>query len=130
MSFSVSDFSIAVEWGSISICSFVGQLNNLLSLWWWRLIFDIRRFDICATEILTEKPDWQHHLRSIPLYRIGEDDVADELIYPSCRLESIGEYLKRKGYSEQFKKNYIIPMVAAPWCIDPDDLSRTSPQLR
>ena len=47
----------------------------------------------------------------------------------NTRLGSIGEYLTQQRYSQQFVEYYIIPMVAAPWCIDPDEFSRDFPAL-
>ncbi|OTA64666.1 FAD/NAD(P)-binding domain-containing protein [Hypoxylon sp. EC38] len=52
---------------------------------------------------------------------IFKKDVMEE------PLESIGDYLKRKGYSERFINYCLIPMVASPWSTDPDEFARTFP---
>ncbi|OGM44890.1 hypothetical protein ABOM_006125 [Aspergillus bombycis] len=105
MSFSVSDSDGFRQWGSASFWSFVGCFSNLFRPWFWRLVFDIVRFNHFATDILHEK---------------AECSKSDEL-------ESIGEYLTRQRYSRQFKRYYLIPMVAAPWCLDPEEAARTFP---
>lgn len=106
MSFGVSEDHGAFEWGSLGLSSFLGSWWNLLSPWYWRLIFDILRFNFFAMDILSE------------------DEIPDR---KDSSLESIGQYLMRKGYSEQFKRYFIIPMVAAPWCISPNEFSRDFP---
>ncbi|GAB1205002.1 hypothetical protein APSETT445_003668 [Aspergillus pseudonomiae] len=105
MSFSVSDSDGFRQWGSASFWGFVGCFSNLFRPWFWRLVFDIVRFNYFATDILHEKP------------KCGKSD----------ELESIGEYLTRQQYSPQFKRYYLIPMVAAPWCLDPEEAARTFP---
>ena len=129
MSFGVSADGGTLEWGSTSLWSFIGSLKNLLSLWWWRLVFDIIRFNFCATELLSELSDATRRLSSTPLYCNNEKDFEFDITPSIDKLESIGEYLNRKNYSEQFKKYYIIPMVAAPWCIDPNEFSQNFPAV-
>ncbi|KAL2822228.1 hypothetical protein BDW59DRAFT_163821 [Aspergillus cavernicola] len=105
MSFSVSDRDGSMEWASASFWAFVGGFSNLFRPWFWRLVFDIIRFNHFATDILEEKP---------------ESRKLDQL-------ESIREYLTRQKYSAQFKRYYLIPMMAAPWCLNPEEAARTFP---
>ncbi|KAF2235269.1 FAD/NAD(P)-binding domain-containing protein [Viridothelium virens] len=109
MSLSVSGNDGRVEWAGTGIYNFVGKWSNLLRPWFWRLIFDILRFSLFATDILSERGSAQAQCS-----RDG-------------KLESIGDYLDRHSYSRQFRDCYIVPMVAAPWCTDPDDFAVNFP---
>ncbi|CRG83868.1 hypothetical protein PISL3812_01224 [Talaromyces islandicus] len=117
MSFGVMEDDGSVEWGSCSFAGFYGTVSRLFTLWFWRLVFDIIRFNFFATDILSEK-------------------VAEELKHTSGneksgskkrKLESIGEYLDRKHYSDQFKQYYLFPMIAAPWCMSLSDVANGFP---
>ena len=119
MSFGVSEDDGAFEWASTSFGSFLGRFSHFFSLWFWRLVFDIVRFNCFATDILHDS----HKRRKEGESESGESDRASH----GHPLESIGDYLDREGYSEQFKRYYIIPMVAAPWCIDPDEFAHHFP---
>jgi predicted NAD/FAD-binding protein len=119
MSFGVSTMDGAFEWGSYSFRSFVGSLSLLTSVWFWRLVFDVLRFSLFAEDILHEVPSDSDDQDSENNF-VGECAVENEL-------ESIGQYLDRQRYSEQFVKYFLIPMVAAPWCIDPEEFARTFP---
>ena len=125
MSFSVSEDDGAFGWGSTSIWAFVGSVSSLFRPWFWRLVFDIIRFNYFASDILSQFPDSP----------AGDDDSCDNGYngngkhHPDGELESIGRYLDRQGYSDHFKRYYIIPMVAAPWCIDPEEFSQSFPAI-
>ncbi|KAF2471479.1 amine oxidase [Lindgomyces ingoldianus] len=119
MSFGVSADHGAFEWGSYSIQSFCHNLVLLFSIWFWRLVFDILRFSLFAEDILDE--DHSSH----ESYEAGTR--PSEIIPTRRQLESIGTYLKRHKYSEQFMTYFLMPMVAAPWCIDPDEFACTFP---
>ncbi|RDA88529.1 hypothetical protein CP532_6637 [Ophiocordyceps camponoti-leonardi (nom. inval.)] len=108
MSFGVSALNGAFEWGSYSFSSFVGSFTRLFDTWFLRLLFDVLRFFLFAQDILKEEP-------------------ASKSAKGENRFESIGEYLRRKRYSNQFITYFLIPMVAAPWCIDPDEFAATFP---
>ncbi|KAI3390885.1 hypothetical protein diail_8446 [Diaporthe ilicicola] len=131
MSFGVSTADGAFEWCSYSISSFVGKLSHLFSPWFWRLVFDIIRFSLFARDILDEKQ--QEGSWADTSYRkcsnTQEKTVfADNGLGATSELfESIGTYLRRQKYSEQFITYYLIPMVAAPWCIDVKEFSHTFP---
>ena len=122
MSFGVSEDDGTFEWGSSSSWGFITKWSHLFSLWFWRLVFDIIRFNYFATDILLEK-----HLHDVSTISHPNKTRYQSLSARRRKLESIGEYLKREHYSEQFKRYYIIPMVAAPWCIDPEEFSRDFP---
>ncbi|KAH8719239.1 hypothetical protein GQ44DRAFT_659227 [Phaeosphaeriaceae sp. PMI808] len=118
MSFGVSAADSMFEWGSYSIRSFVGSLSLLFSTWFWRLAFDIVRFILFAEDtLLADHNEIEYQPEKESLNSTGH----------ASHLESIGDYLKRKRYSTQFRNYFLIPMVAAPWCIDPEEFARTFP---
>jgi predicted NAD/FAD-binding protein len=121
MSFGVSELDEGVEWGSSSFWGFVGSFSRLFSLWFWRLVFDIIRFNFFATDILAEKSSAPSQSPQEGIYEDGKQRSKKQ------KLESVGEWLARHNYSEQFKRYYIIPLIAAPWCIDPGVVSHNFP---
>ncbi|ROW11902.1 hypothetical protein VPNG_04907 [Cytospora leucostoma] len=128
MSFGVSTADGAFEWGSYSISSFVGKMSHLVSPWYWRLLFDIVRFGLFAKDILDEDRRTPYSATSYGRHNNAEEDVVgNDGLTRSDLFESIGTYLRRKRYSDQFITYYLIPMVAAPWCIDPDEFARSFP---
>lgn len=141
MSFGVSTANGSLEWGSHSLWSFVGTVSNLFSPWFWRLIFDALRFslfamDICDPFELPRQAAKQHdeERSSTPfLIQLEQSLPAATATSPTGDdlearpVESIGDYIVRQGYSHQFLTYYLIPLVAAPWCIDPDEFARSFP---
>ena len=127
MSFSVSEDDGKFEWASSSPKAFVGKISNVFSPWFWRLVFDIIRFNCFATDMISQSQDSlfynSHNFFS------DDEHVVSNMQHRDRKLESIGEYLDRYGYSEQFKKYFIIPMVAAPWCIDPAAFCQNFPAV-
>ncbi|KAK1236106.1 hypothetical protein PQX77_000650 [Marasmius sp. AFHP31] len=63
----------------------------------WRMIYDVLRFNASARRLIG---------------RWGSGQDWEDI--------SIGEYLKRNGYSNAFSDNYLIPMTAAIWSTPPD----------
>ena len=119
MSFAVSVDGGAFEWGSPSIFGFLAQFCNVFKSSFWRLAFDILRFNTFAADVLAQDDFDSSH-----------DPSSCSTHLPSTIIdqnESIGNYLRRNRYSKQFQDHYIIPMVAAPWCIDPDEFSNHFP---
>ena len=125
MSFALSAKQGRLEWGSSSLGSFFGSLTNVMSRWWLRLVFDIVRFNFFAIDILSENSNRPYRPMSTQVDIDKNKEHLDDV--SSARLESIGDYLKRHRYSSQFMNYYVIPMVAAPWCIDPDEFSKSFP---
>ena len=119
MSFGVSTADGRFEWGSYSLRSFISSVSLLFEAWFWRLMFDVLRFTLFAEDILYED-------------RAGSDGYQVEKSYSNAsatndKLESIAEYLSRQNYSQEFKTYFLIPMMAAPWCIDPDEFANAFP---
>jgi predicted NAD/FAD-binding protein len=74
------------EWASSSVFA---QWSNFVRPSFWRMLFDIVRFNTLASDVLlstSEKP-----------------------------MESIGNYLDRQGYSKQFRADYLLPVTASVW---------------
>lgn len=141
MSFGVSTANGSLEWGSYSLWSFVGTISNLFSPWFWRLIFDAFRFSLFAMDICdpsklprqAAKQDDEERSSTPFLMKLEKNVPAATAASPTGddlrakSFESIGDYIVRQGYSRQFLTYYLIPLVAAPWCIDPDEFARSFP---
>ena len=79
MTFSVSRDCGAFEWAGDGLRSVFCQPWRVFDLGMWRMLFDIMRFNASAVRVLTENED-----------------------------VSIGEYLKREGFSSRFRDDYLI----------------------
>ncbi|OTA91941.1 hypothetical protein M434DRAFT_75307 [Hypoxylon sp. CO27-5] len=124
MSFGVSTTDEdGFQWSSHSIWTFVGRLSNLFNIHFWKLVLDIIWFALFAQDILHEEP--LRSDRPTDRYCTGTDK-SEEPLEP-VHYESIGSYLKRKGYSISFINFFLIPMIASPWCTDPDEFAQTFP---
>jgi predicted NAD/FAD-binding protein len=102
MSFSVSIDTSAksglnkkIEWAGNDINSFFGQRSNLLSPPFWRMAYDILRFNRLATTLAQQQIEAGH------LYKEPDEKIAD--------------FLERHGFSQSFKENYFLPMIGAIW---------------
>lgn len=96
MSFSVSCARTGLEYNGANLNSLFCQRKNLISLRFWRMIKDIMRFNQEATQA----------------YQNGGLDSGITL----------GEYLKKNGYSKEFSRYYIIPMGSAIWSASEIDM--------
>ena len=85
MTFCVSRDDGAFEWAGKSLGTFFSSPARLLDRRMWRLLYDILRFNACARRLASEPID---------------DEGADEM--------SIGDYLKREGYSDTFADDYLM----------------------
>jgi len=84
-----------IEWAGNDINSFFGQRSNLLSPSFWRMAYDILRFNRLATRLAQQQITPGHHL-------IGPD-------------ETIVNFLNRNRFSQSFRENYFLPMIGAIW---------------
>jgi len=107
MTFSVSRDSGSFEWSSTSLSSIFAQRRNALSPTFWRIIFDIIRFNQFALDILKRGQD-------------SEEDAPENGVHSAERQGTIGQYLYREGYSDAFRDDYLIPVMAAVWSTSPD----------
>ena len=92
MSFSVQDEKTGLEYNGTTLNSLFAQRRNLLRPGFYRMVADILRFNREATA-------WLHSENALPL--------------------TLGEFLERNPYSEQFRQHYILPMGAAIWSASP-----------
>ena len=104
MTFGVSRDMGAFEWSGTSLSALFAQPINALRPTFWRMIFDIVRFNLFSLDLLSSA--------SAP---------SDEL--------TIGEYLEREGYSDAFRDDYLIPMTACVWSTGPDKCALEFPAL-
>jgi len=88
MSFSVQDGRSGLEYNGTSLNTLFAQRRNLLRPSFHRMIIDILRFNRQARAWLNSDDAWQ---------------------------PTLGEFLDRHGYSEPFRRHYILPMGAAIW---------------
>lgn len=89
MSFSVSDATSGVEYSGSSLGGLFAQRRNLVSPRFLRMLRDILRFN-----------------------RTVEAQLAAD---PALGAETLGNYLRRSGYSREFMQWYLLPMGAAIW---------------
>lgn len=104
MTFGVSRDAGAFEWSGTSLGALFVQRGNALKPSFWRMIFDIVRFNLFSLDLL-----------SLP---------AD----PSLDL-TIGQYLEKEGYSDAFRDDYLIPMTACVWSTGPDKCALEFPAV-
>lgn len=95
----------AFEWATASFKALFSQRRNILSPRMWRIFFDIVRFNHFAIDLLSADGDE---------YAQG---LANGV---TNHVETIGQYLDRNGYSQAFRDEYLLPMVAAASWTNPD----------
>lgn len=93
MSFSVRNEVSGLEYNGTTLNSLFAQRRNLLSPAFYRMILDILRFNKSSLDLLA---------------------AGDEI--------PLGEYLKQHGYSKPFIRDYIVPMGAAIWSTDAEQM--------
>lgn len=93
MSFSVRNEVSGLEYNGTTLNSLFAQRRNLLSPAFYRMILDILRFNKTSLALLA---------------------AGDEI--------PLGDYLKQQGYSSQFIRDYIVPMGAAIWSTDAEQM--------
>ncbi|KAF1951115.1 amine oxidase-like protein [Byssothecium circinans] len=104
MTFGISRDNGAFEWSGTSLSALFAQPTNALKPTFWRMIFDIIRFNLFSLDLLASPSN------------------------PSSTL-TIGEYLEKKGYSDAFRDDYLIPMTACVWSTGPDKCALEFPAL-
>lgn len=86
MTFAISVANGKLEWGARNLRSIFGQLSNLFSPRFWRMIMDVRRFFRMAPSVL----DNPNHL-------------------------TLGEFMDQLKLGEDFKRYFLLPMGGAIW---------------
>lgn len=84
-----------IEWAGNDINSLFGQRSNLLSPSFWRMVYDILRFNRLATNLAQKQIASGHEF--------SEPD------------ECIADFLDRNRFSHSFRENYFLPMIGAIW---------------
>ncbi len=87
MSFSVHDEGNGLEYNAGSVRGLFAQPGNLLSMRFWRMLGDLKRF-----------------------YREAPAVLSDPAPGPT-----LGEYLHSNRYSDVFRDHHIVPMASALW---------------
>ncbi len=100
MSFSVRCESTGWEYCGSSLAGLFAQKRNLLRLGFWRILRDVAHFNRRAAEWLAEGD--KHGRRG-------------EL--------TLGEFLRQERYSAEFQQYYLLPMGAAIWSTQPQDIT-------
>lgn len=118
MTFAVSRDAGLFEWSGTNPRTLFAQPSNLLSPSFWRMLFDIFRFNQYALDLLINSSDSDNSETS--------SSTPDHAPEPE---ESIGKYLEREGYSDAFRDDYLIPMTAAVWSTSPDKCSLEFPAV-
>ncbi|GMH19921.1 hypothetical protein Nepgr_021762 [Nepenthes gracilis] len=95
MSFSVSlDEGCGYEWGSRNgLTGLFAQKKNALNPYFWRMLQEIVKFKhdvLMYLEEVESKPDRDH-------------------------TETLGKFVKSRGYSELFQRAYLVPMCGSIW---------------
>jgi predicted NAD/FAD-binding protein len=91
MSFSVHSADDSIEYTGGSLNGVFAQRRNLLRPSFYRMVSDIMRFN---------------------------REAMRDIMAAGASI-TVGEYLRQAGYSERFRENYLIPMVAAIWSAEP-----------
>ncbi|CAI6266266.1 unnamed protein product [Periconia digitata] len=104
MTFGISRDAGAFEWSGTSLGALFAQPFNALRPSFWRMIFDIVRFNLFSLDLLSSP------------------------VKPSSDL-TIGQYLEKEGYSDAFRDDYLIPMTACVWSTGPDKCALEFPAL-
>lgn len=100
MSFGVRVEEKDLEYNGTSLNALFCQRKNFINPSFYRMIFDILRFNRQATE---------HYLKT-------KDDQDES--------KTLEEYLRENGYSEEFTETYIMPMGAAIWSCSREEMKR------
>ncbi|KAI4151540.1 MAG: hypothetical protein LQ340_003444 [Diploschistes diacapsis] len=119
MTFGVSRDQGAFEWAGTNLPSLFAQRSNLFQPRFWRMLLDIIRFNLQAPNLLVSEEESE----TSPTERRSPAKT------PKQDHETIGEYLQRGGYSDEFRDNYLIPMTAAVWSTEPNKAALAFPAV-
>ena len=119
MTFGVSRDQGLFEWAGTNLSAVFAQRSNIFKSQVWRMLLDIIRFNLQAPNMLVEAEE--------SVSNPAEDAIPSNV--PKARHETIGEYIERGSFSEEFRDNYLIPMTAAVWSTDPDKCTLNFPAV-
>ncbi|MEY4938306.1 MAG: hypothetical protein RIQ93_41 [Verrucomicrobiota bacterium] len=92
MSFSVRHVASGLEFAGSSLNHLFAQRKNLFRPRFWKLLSAINRFNAEAVAALAD---------------------------PAAQNETLGDYVKRRGYGTDFMERYLAPMSSAVWSTPP-----------
>lgn len=92
MSFSVRHAGTGLEFAGSSVNHLFAQRKNLLNFRFYRMLAAVNRFNREAVQALTD---------------------------PANETKTLGEYVKERGYGEDFFNLYLVPMSSAVWSTPP-----------
>ena len=95
MSFSVRHADSGLEFGGSSLNHLFAQRRNLFRPRFYRMLAAINRFNSEAIAALAD---------------------------PAAQNETLGDYVKRRGYGEDFFNLYLVPMSSAVWSTPPEQM--------
>jgi predicted NAD/FAD-binding protein len=95
MSFSVQHVGDGLEFNGGSLNLLFGQRRNLVSPRFWKMLFQINRFN---------------------------RETVEELARPAFGDMSLRDYVKARGYGDDFLRWYLSPMAAAVWSSPPEKI--------
>ncbi len=95
MSFSVSLPELDLEWAGANLGTLFAQRRNLVRLHYWRMLQEILHFNRRAERFLA---------------------------WSESRQATLAHLLDREGYSEWFRRWYLLPMAAAIWSSSPSEI--------
>ena len=100
MSFSVQSIVKRLEYAGNNLMTLFAQKKNLLNIYFWRLLWEILKFNKLTKKIL-QKPE-----------------LIEDL--------TIQEFVIRHNFSEYFLDNYLLPMSSAIWSSSYKDIKKFS----
>ena len=100
MSFSVQSTLNRLEYAGNNLKTLFAQKKNLLNIYFWRLLWEILKFNKLAKKIL-QKPELIENL-------------------------TIQEFVNKHNFSEYFLDNYLLPMSSAIWSSSFKDIKKFS----
>jgi predicted NAD/FAD-binding protein len=119
MNFAVSRQGGKFEWSGNNLDTVFAQKLNLLNPYMWQMLFDLRRFNKQATEIVTRADQIIFH----------NDGTYNSKTDSELMHQTVGSFFKEHGYSQFFYDNYILPMTASIWSTPADVVFEKFPIL-
>lgn len=91
----------ATEWSGSSLNTVFAQRSNLLRPRFWRMLWDIVRFNRLSTRL------------ALALERDGNDEAL---------MQPLGRFLEAHAFSEEFRDGYFLPMLGCIWSCPTDQM--------
>lgn len=111
MTFSVSRDRGEFEWAGKGLTTLFCQVQNLFRPGMWRMVWDILRYVLCGGRFRFACPtkfSSRFNASAQRLLEGNEEQAPDMTIHNTQPELSIGNYLQREGYSNEFIDDYLI----------------------